>query len=145
MPHRSVGALLALAVLCACGSSGPPHPQGWTQSGTDSWTTLSGAGPERYTYASVPTQGSLTDLASAQAIATVQHYTGSKLIRSIPFGPCPGEAGLASYTLPHGRILEVAFSVNGGRAVTASYERPSSVAGSPDVVAAFRQAVCYVP
>ncbi len=104
---------------------------------------MSGAGAERYSYAQQPSQSSLSDLASEQAVDTVQGHPGSKLVRSIPFPSCPGEAGLAQYRLPHGAVLEVAFSVNNGKATVAQYERPASVGESAAAMSALRQAVCF--
>ncbi len=133
---------MALAALGAC-ASGPPHPQGWQLGSNGTWTTTSGAGVEWYRYRSYATQGSLSDLASSQAVETVQRYRGARLLRSIPFSACPGEAGVATYNLPHRRVLEVAFSVNSGMAIRAEYERPASVVDAAAVTAAFRQAVCF--
>lgn len=104
---------------------------------------MSGAGPERYQYTSTPTTGSLSDLASSQAVATVERLRGAHLTASIPFPSCPGEAGLARYALPRGVILEVAFAVYNGNAIVVSYTRPKAVAEAPSVTAAMRQAVCY--
>lgn len=64
-------------------------------------------------------------------------------MHSLPFAPCPGEAGLATYRLPGGRVLEVAFSVNNGQDVIAQYERPAGVADAPAALTALQQAVCY--
>ncbi|MHB8433787.1 MAG: hypothetical protein ACYC8W_10700 [Candidatus Tyrphobacter sp.] len=140
--YRSAAGVLALGLLCAC-APGPPHPQGWTQSANGAWTTMSGAGIERYAYAQQPSQGSLSDLASAQAVDTVQRHPGSKLERSRPFPACPGEAGLAEYRLAHDELLQVAFSVNNGRAIVAQYERPASIGESAAAMTALRQAVCF--
>jgi len=65
------------------------------------------------------------------------------MLQSVPFSPCPGEAGLATYRLPHAQVLEVAFTVYNGEAIVAQYERPASVGDSPAALAALRQAVCY--
>ncbi len=104
---------------------------------------MSGAGPERFSMKSTPTQGTLSDLASKQAVDTVEQIHGARLIRSVPFGRCPGEAGLATYSLPGRRTLEIAFSINDGKAVVARYERPTSIGDSPAAKQALRQAVCY--
>lgn len=74
---------------------------------------------------------------------TVLQNPGSKMLRSVPFAPCPGEAGIATYTLSRGRVLEVAFAVENGRDVVARYERPATVGDAPEAVTALRQAVCY--
>lgn len=140
--YGSFGALVALA-LVACAQSGPPHPEGWPQLSRDVWATASDAGPERYAYVSVPTTGSLSDLASSQAIATVERFHGSRLLSSAPFPACPGEAGLARYTLPGGEVLEVAFTVYQGSATTVFYRRPKSLPDAPSVTAAMRQTVCW--
>ncbi len=104
---------------------------------------MSGAGLERYQYTSYATTGSLPELASSQAVATVQRYYGAHLLSSKPFTLCPGEAGVATYSLPKGRILEVAFAVFNGNAVLIYYERPKAIAQSPAAVAAMRQSVCF--
>jgi hypothetical protein len=141
--YRSVGVGLALALFAGCGQSTPPHPRGWPQVSHDVWSTVSGAGPERYQYAAKPTTGSLSDLASSEAIATVQQFQGSRLISSAPFPACPGEAGLARFALRGPDVLEVAFTVYRGSAITVSYRRPKSVADAPAALTAMRQAVCW--
>lgn len=100
-------------------------------------------GAERYTYRSTAYVGGLQSLASELAVDTVQRYSGSRLLRSIPFPACPGEAGLATYTLPGGRLLEVAFTVINGNAIDAEYLRPRSIGEAPAAITAMRQAVCY--
>jgi hypothetical protein len=141
--YRSAAAGFALAWLCACAPTGPPSPQGWTKIGSDLWAETSAGANETYRYSSAPTQGSLSDLASAQAVDTVERYPGSRLIRSVPFVACPGEAGLATYSLRRARLLEVAFSVDEAQAVVVQYERPVAVADAPAAIRAIRQAVCF--
>ncbi|HEY9085042.1 MAG TPA: hypothetical protein VIN40_03760 [Candidatus Tyrphobacter sp.] len=143
--YRSVGVALALAALAACTAGGAPHPAGWTQApgAKATWTTMSGAGSERYSYNAESYSGQLQDLASEQAVDTVQRERGARLIRSVPFPACPGEAGLARYALPGGRLLEVAFTVSNGKAVIAEYLRPASIGEAPAAITAMRQAVCY--
>ncbi len=104
---------------------------------------MSGAGAERYSYSSIPFSGGLQDLASELAVDTVQRYSGSRLLQSVPFPACPGEAGLAGFALSGGRLLEVAFGVNNGNAVTAEYLRPRSIGAAPAAMTAMQQAVCF--
>jgi hypothetical protein len=155
--YRSVGGTLALAALAACSGGGPAHPAGWSPvpGAAATWSTMSPAGAESYSYLSRASSDALQDLASEQAVDTVQKYRGSRLLRSIPFPACPGgggraapslhrgEAGLAEYSLPGGRLLELAFAVINGKAVTPEYLRPGSVAEAPAAATALRQAVCF--
>jgi hypothetical protein len=143
--YRSVGGTLALAALAACSGGGPAHPAGWSPvpGAAATWSTMSPAGAESYSYLSRASSDALQDLASEQAVDTVQKYRGSRLLRSIPFPACPGEAGHAEYSLPGGRLLELAFAVINGKAVTPEYLRPGSVAEAPAAATALRQAVCF--
>lgn len=106
---------------------------------------MSVAGLERYTYSSVPFSGGISDLASQQAIDVLTAHHGGRLLSSRPIAACPGEAGLSTYVLPGGRILEVAFAVVGSNAITVEYERPAAIREAPAALDAIQQAVCIRP
>lgn len=127
-------------MLTACGKSATPHPQGWTQAPSGVWTSSDQT--QTFLYRSTRTAGSISDLASAQAVATVQRYSGAHLIDSVPFAACPGEAGLARYTVG-GDALEIAFTVYHGNAITAEYRRPMRAPEAAAALAALRESVCW--
>jgi hypothetical protein len=67
---------------------------------------------------------------------------GARLRSSNPLAPCPGAAGLATFTLPGGRVLQEGFAVHDGQAVRAAYTRPASAPADPNVAAAMQSALC---
>lgn len=91
--------------------------------------------------------GTLQDLASQVPVNVILQHKGAKLVSSVPFDPCPGEAGLDRFSLPsasgHGKdILEVAFTNWNGNATIASYQRFATTAENPAALSAMRHAVC---
>lgn len=137
-----------IALLAACGRpSTAAGPQGWQPiPGTNAaWTTGTGATAQEYRYVTRPFTGGLQDLASAVTIDVLLHRHGAKLQGSVPFGPCPGQAGVATFTLPGGKTLEQAFALVGKRAVQTSYVRPANAPADPNVTPAMQQALCATP
>jgi hypothetical protein len=139
-------ALLALTPFAAC-SRPSPKPAGWQPiSGTQSgWTTGTGANTQIYTYAKRSFGGALQDLASQETINVLLRYRGARLLRSDPFGPCPGAAGVATFELEGARILERGFSVQNGRAIEVTYLRPASAPPDAAAAEAMKGALCAPP
>lgn len=82
-------------------------------------------------------------MASSVTTDTLLRNKGAKLLKAVPYPPCPGEAGLQTFSLDGGRtVLEVAFTQWTGTAVTASYRRAASTAEDPNAADALRRAVC---
>jgi hypothetical protein len=87
--------------------------------------------------------GTMSDMASGITTDTLLSHKGAKLLKAQPYAPCPGEAGLQTFSLDGGRtLLEVAFTQWTGTAVTASYRRPASAPADPKAEDALRRAVC---
>jgi hypothetical protein len=139
-------ALLALGPLAAC-SSPSPQPSGWQPipGATGGWTTGTGNNTQIYLYAKRSFGGTLQDLASQETINVLLRYHGARLLRSDPFGPCPGAAGVAAFKLAGGRILERGFSVQNGHAVEVTYLRPASAAPDGAASQAMKGALCAAP
>jgi hypothetical protein len=86
--------------------------------------------------------GMLPDLASQVTIDALLRHRGARLRSSIPLNPCPGAAGLATFTLAGGRTLQEGFAVHDGRALRATYTRPSTAPADPAVAAAMQNLLC---
>lgn len=129
-------------VLSAC-SAASPAPKGWQASGTgnDAWTRGSGAAQQAYGYGSSSFSGSLQDLASQVTIDTLMRR-GGRLHGSLPFAPCPGAAGVATFGVPGGRVLEAGFAVHDGRAIRTTYTRPVGTPVDQSVTAAMQTVLC---
>ncbi|HTU70908.1 MAG TPA: hypothetical protein VMF11_11380 [Candidatus Baltobacteraceae bacterium] len=140
--RRCISSAVVLIVLgCSHASGGP---QGWTKANGTTWVNGSGAEQERYTMTSAAFNGSLKDLASQQTIDIVLKNAGTRFVQSVPFPNCPGQAGLATFRSPKA-IVEDGFALEGERAVTILYVRPSGAAESPEVLAAMNAALCVPP
>jgi hypothetical protein len=139
-------ALLAFGALAACSSSSA-RPAGWRPipGAKGGWTTGTGTNTQIYLYARRSFAGTLQDLASQETINVLLRYRGARLLRSDPFGPCPGAAGVATFTLQGARVLERGFSVQNGQAVEVSYLRPASAPPDAAATAAMRGALCAAP
>jgi hypothetical protein len=139
-------ALLALGPLAAC-SSPSPQPAGWEPipGGKSGWTTGTGKSTQIYLYAKRSFGGTLQDLASQESINVLLRYRGARFLRSDPFGPCPGAAGVATFKLEGARILERGFSVQNGQAIEVSYLRPASAPPDAAATAAMKSALCAAP
>lgn len=134
--------LIAL-VLAGC-SAASPAPKDWTAipGSSDAWTRGGGAAREEYSYSQKSFSGTLQDLASAVAIDVLLRNRGAKLRRSNPFSPCPGAAGVATFSLGGGKTLQEGFAVRDGRAVRTLYTLPSGAKPDPNVTAAMQNVLC---
>jgi hypothetical protein len=135
--------LIAVAALAAC-SSPSLAPAGWQQDGgaPNAWRNGSGASSQTYSFTRRSFSGALSDLASQVAIDIVLTHPGARLRSSNPLAPCPGAAGLATFTLPDRRTLQEGFAVHDGQARRATYLRPSSAAPDPAVTTAMQSLLC---
>lgn len=109
------------------------------------WTSGSGAKAQEYRYLQRPFGGALQDLASSVTVDVLLHQRGAKLEGSVPFTPCPGTAGVATFALREGRTLEEGFAARDNRAVQTTYLRPSGTPADPAVIAAMQNALCIAP
>lgn len=141
MRTRIAPAIIVI-LLSAC-SAASPAPKGWQASGTanDAWTRGDGAAQQQYGYSSASFSGSLQDLASQVTIDTLMRR-GGRLHGSLPFAPCPGAAGVATFALPGGRVLEAGFAVHDGRAIRTSYTRPAAAPPDSNVTSAMQSVLC---
>ncbi len=139
--RRLVGAVAA-ATLVACAATAP-GPKGWQPVAGDpnAWTTGAGTATQTYAYAEHSFGGALPDLASQVTIDAVLHHH-ARMLRSEPFAPCPGLAGVARFVLPGGGSLTEGFRVLDGRSVRVTYQRGAGVAADPAVDEAMKSALC---
>ena len=89
--------------------------------------------------------GSLSDLASQVTTDTLLRYRGAKLLKAEPFAPCPGEAGIQTFTVPGKAgpaLLRVAFTQWNGTEKIASYERPAKASDDPAAMDQLKRTVC---
>lgn len=143
--------LLLAASACGGGSSQAPHPAGWTPIASSPGDQVWGNGAvapgeaQRYESRSEPFAGQRQDLASREAIRAAMRYPHAHFQSSVPFPGCEGLAGLMTFQLQGGGILEEAFAVRDGNAVTVSYVYPKGATPSADVPGAMRATVCVLP
>lgn len=135
----AAAAALALAA-CATPARGPA---GWQPApgrpGT--WVAGTGAAQQTYEYREDSFGGTLPDLASQVAIDAVLHHH-AKMLRSEPFAPCPGLAGVANFSLSGGGSLVEGFRVLDGRSVRVTYRGPAGTRADPAVFEAMKSALC---
>jgi hypothetical protein len=146
MRYGAFAAALLFAVA-GCGGNGTPggpaHPDGWTkttQTGVETWTKPNAAN-QTFVYSSKPFDGTTKDLASQITLDIVLKRHG-KLLRTVAFAPCPGEAGLQTYRIPPATLLLIAYAAYGDKALTATYTRPASAPEDPAALAAMQKSVC---
>jgi hypothetical protein len=132
--------------LVACAHGGTPAPKGWqpVPGASAAWTS-GGTNAQRYFYTRTTFGGTLQDLASAVTINVLLHYRGARFRGSVPFTPCPGEAGIATFLLPDGGTLEEGFSVANGQSIRTTYIRPPGTGADPNVTEAMQTALCQTP
>ena len=138
-------ALAAAALLAACSNApSSPAPHGWQPiaGATNAWSTGRGAEHEEYYYVTTPFSGTLSDLASHVTVEALLRYRGSRFRGSVPFAPCPGAAGIATFVLPNGATLEEGFAVRRGQAIQVRYLRPTGAPFDPNVTLAMHTALC---
>ncbi len=109
------------------------------------WSSGSGSTAQEYFYAKRKFGGTLQDLASQVTIEALMQHHGAKFRGSLPFAPCPGAAGVATFTLPGGETLAEGFTVGNGQEVRTTYVRPRGAPADPNVGAAMQSALCIIP
>jgi hypothetical protein len=137
----------AIAMLAACSHGGTASaPRGWQPipGASDAWTS-GGTKAQQYTYHRVNFGGTLQDLASVVTINVLIHYRGARFRSSVPFAPCRGVAGVATFTLPDGAMLEEGFAVSGSTSIRTTYVRPPGAPSDPNVIEAMQNALCVTP
>jgi hypothetical protein len=131
--------------LIAC-SSASPAPKGWQPmpGASAAWSSGSGTTTQEYLYVKQKFAGMLPDLASQVTIDALMHHPGAKYGGSIPFPPCPGAAGIATFHLRDRTTLQEGFAVHDGYSVRVTYLRPSPTAADPNVIQAMHDVLCSV-
>jgi hypothetical protein len=144
---RSIIMLAACAALFS-GCSGSDvgigtGPRGWSHYGDGLWTNPRSKHDE-YTAVNDRFEGTLQDLASQ---TTTKFVLGlkAKLGSAVPFPRCPAVAGLQTFSLSGGTVMQVAFSVQNGRMVQVEYIRPGKEPVDPAVTDAMAANVCVLP
>lgn len=134
-------AALAFLVACAAGSNAP---KGWQPipGASGAWSKGSGSAAQRYFYSQKQFGGVLQDLASQVTIEELMSHHGAKYRGSLPFPPCPGAAGVATFQLNDRTTLQEGFAVRNGQAVRVTYIRPTGAPVDPSVLQAMQTALC---
>jgi hypothetical protein len=114
----------------------PGASAAWTSGGTNA---------QAYFYYRASFGGTLQDLASAVTINVLLHHRGARFKGSVPFTPCPGAAGVATFVLPSGETLEEGFTVRNGQEVRTTYIRPPGAPSDPNVADVMQSALCIAP
>jgi hypothetical protein len=137
----------AVALLVACGHGGAAAaPKGWQPvTGASAAWTSGGTNAQQYFYHRTNFGGTLQDLASTVTINVLIHHRGARFRNSVPFAPCPGAAGVATFILPNGSTLEEGFAVSGGDSIRTTYIRPPGAPSDPSVAEAMQSALCVTP
>ncbi|HEX4014289.1 MAG TPA: hypothetical protein VHX17_10450 [Candidatus Cybelea sp.] len=135
--------LVAALTLAGCGSASTA-PKGWTPvpGANDRWSTGSGTQRQEYSYIRQSFPGQLSDLSSRVTIDVLLRNRGARLRSSNPLAPCPGAAGLATFTLPGERVRQEGFAVHDGHSVRVTYLRRAGTPADPNVAAAMQSALC---
>jgi hypothetical protein len=136
-------AAIALALLAGCATSSV-GPRGWQPmpGASGAWSTGTGSSASEYVYGKTPYSGNLQDLASRTTIDALMQHPGAKFRGSVPFAPCPGAAGVATFALGNGTTLQEGFSARRASAVRIRYTRPAGTAVDPAVTEAMQNALC---
>ena len=123
----------------------PPPPEAGQPipGASDAWTS-GGARAQQYSYHRVNFGGTLQDLASVVTINVLIRHRGARFKSSVPFAPCRGVAGVATFTLPGGATLEEGFAVSGSASIRTTYVRPPG-ASDPNAIDAMQNALCVSP
>lgn len=137
----------ATVILAGCGHGGAAAgPRGWQpMPGASAAWSSGGAKAEQYFYHRTHFGGTLQDLASAVTINVLIQNRDAKFKNSVPFAPCPGAAGIATFLLRNGGTLEEGFAVSDGDSIRTTYIRPSGVPSDPSVTEAMQNALCVTP
>jgi hypothetical protein len=136
-------AVATLASLPAC-TTASPAPKGWqpVPGASGAWSSGSGPNGQQYVYSKKRFAGMLPDLASQVTINALMQNRGAKFRGSVPFAPCPGAAGVATFQLRDRITLQEGFAVRNGEAVRVTYIRPSGTPVDPSVTQAMQNALC---
>ena len=126
-----VAALASWSLLAACSTAAPVRiPAG-----------------QSYIAEKKSFDGDLKAFASQVTIDTILSHPGAKLVSSVPFPGCEGNAGLMTLDLPKSSppsVLLLGFTVRNFSSVTASYTRPRGAAADPAVTTAMHSVICQV-
>lgn len=135
-----------VAAFAACSGGGSPSPAGWQKLPGSEATWTNGTGAERQTYAydKASFAGTLQDLAQREIVNTTLRDRALKFVKSDVFHPCPGLAGIATFS-GGGQTVQDAFAVESGNAIVVRYQRPSAAHDDPAAVAAVQRALCVAP
>jgi hypothetical protein len=130
-------------LIVACSGSSPA-PKGWqpVPGASGAWSTGSGPATQEYFYLKEKYAGVLSDLASQVTIDVLMRRHGARLRGSVPFAPCPGAAGVATFQLPDRTTLQEGFTVRDGQAIRVSYVRPAGTQVNPEVTQAMQDVLC---
>jgi hypothetical protein len=111
--------------------------------GSDSaWSIGNGVHLQQYSLSRSSFSGALPDLASQVTVEVLLRSKGAKLRGSNPFPPCPGEAGLATFSMPAGKTLQEGFAIKDGTAIRTLYLRPIAAPPDPNVTVAMQNVLC---
>lgn len=129
-----------MLAACSASSSGP---KGWqpVPGASGAWTTGSGPTSQTYNVEKQSFGGALPDLASQVTIDVLMRNHGARLRGSVPFAPCPGAAGLATFQLAH-TLLQEGFAVRNGQSIRVTYLRPVRAPADPAVSPAMQNVLC---
>ncbi len=141
--RTSIALAAALALLAAC-AAGSDAPKGWQPipGASAAWSSGSGSAAQKYFYSQKQFGGALQDLASQVTIEELLSHRGAKFRGGLPFGPCPGAAGVATFQLSDHTTLQEGFAVRNGQAVRVTYIRPTGAPVDPSVLQAMQTALC---
>ena len=136
-------ALAVLADLAGC-SAASTAPNGWRPipGASAAWSSGSGAAAQEYYYTQKKFGGALQDLASQVTIEELLQHHGAKFRGSVPFAPCPGAAGVATFAFAGRTTLQEGFAVRHGQAVRVIYIRPTGAPVDPSVAKAMQSVLC---
>jgi hypothetical protein len=136
--------LAAVLLGPAACTGASPGPKGWQPVAGESntWANGSTTNRQEYSFDVGAFGGALSDLASRVTIDSLMRYHGARLQGSVPFAPCPGAAGVATFRLVGGATLQVGFAVRDGRAVRTRYFRPTGTPVDPNAVQAMQTTLC---
>jgi hypothetical protein len=140
-------AAIPLALLAACGGESSAAPKDWKPmpGASDAWSSGSGSSVQEYHYARKPFAGNLSELASVVTIDALLRHRGAKSSGNFPFAACPGLAGVATFALSDGEILQEGFTARNGISLRISYSRPAGSQVDPNAAAAMQRALCSRP
>jgi hypothetical protein len=143
MVKKRFAYFLAVATLAACNAASPA-PAGWQPVPGEQNAWRHGTGPtlQTYEYRRTDFSGALPDLASQVTVDALIQHPGARLRSSNPLGPCPGAAGLATFSLSGGRVLQEGFAVHDGQAIRTVYMRPAGQRADSNVLTAMQNVLC---